>query len=34
MCKECRRRSVEAEQLRGARELAIEMAESEGDYDE
>jgi hypothetical protein len=34
MCKACRRKSVEEEQLRGARELAIEMAESEGEYDE
>ncbi len=33
MCKTCRKKSVEEEQLRGAKELAIEMAETEGDYD-
>lgn len=31
MCKACRRKSVDAEQLRGVRELRIELEESEGD---
>jgi len=34
MCRTCRRKSVEDEQLRGAREFALEMADSEGEYDE
>jgi hypothetical protein len=32
MCGTCRRKSVEGEQRRGARELAIDTAESEEDY--
>jgi hypothetical protein len=33
MCKECRRKKVEEEQLCGAREITIEITESEGEYD-